>query len=65
MIKFVEISVSYRDSHDRFCVDRFAVSHDSVQAFLDSCLDTFGFDCVVRILGSFEFPSNRFWYKMV
>lgn len=65
MIKFYKISLSYCDVHGKLCVERFAVAHDSLQAFLDSYVDAFGVDCVVRVLCSFEFPSNRFWYKLL
>ena len=65
MIKFYRISLSYRDIHGKLCIDHIAVSHDSLQAFFDSYVDTFGADCIVRVLGSFEFPSNRFWYLML
>lgn len=65
MIKFYKIVLFYCDNIGQSCVVHFAVSHDSLPAFLDSYIDSFGVDCVVRVLGSFEFPSDRFWYKML
>lgn len=65
MIKFYKISLFYCDDKGKSCVEHVAVSHDSLQAFLDTYIDSFGVDCVVRVLGSFEFPSYRFWYKML
>lgn len=65
MIKFYNISLSYRNGHGKLCFEHIAVSHDSLQAFLDTYIDSYGVDCVVRVLGSFEFPSDRFWYKLL
>lgn len=66
VISFYKVGINYIDpAYGKEHVDYYAVSIDSFQAFADSVLDTYGSDCVVRIIDSFEFPLDRFFYRML